>query len=442
MHAMESRPVNLSMRPRVLRAALAIAMNGVGPAGLALAGDSEPCPYTVTWAGTAAVCGVPWSNSILTPQGLNDHGHWVGWRLRCPPQDWTRPVALRWTPETGVVTLPEPPQTSESTAYDINNSGVVVGYREGYTNGVLHGHWACIWFPDGQFVEIPPLGGSAETSSALAVNNLNTVVGERWIPTPLGLRRAAFIWQDGQIIDIDPTVYNQSSAIARDVSDTGYVVGNFGDSNVSGRAFRWKDGQVTVLPLLPGAIASGAYGVTNDGYVAGHCRFQSGTEFTSRATLWSPAGIPVELPPLPGYSSWSSIDINTGVILGSVSKPIQSGLPPTQSVVWLDGVPFALNPLIAPPPQQIGKPAAVNQLGQIVGNGYVPPVGGGGAWVLTPTGSIADINGDCEVNGADLMILLQQWGAVPDAAASADLNHDGMVNGADLAIVLGRWTAL
>jgi|GEM_PF-610413 len=52
--------------------------------------------------------------------------------------------------------------------------------------------------------------------------------------------------------------------------------------------------------------------------------------------------------------------------------------------------------------------------------------------------SLADLNGDGSVNGADLAIVLGNWGT-DGGATGADLNDDGIVNGADLAIVLGNW---
>ncbi len=42
------------------------------------------------------------------------------------------------------------------------------------------------------------------------------------------------------------------------------------------------------------------------------------------------------------------------------------------------------------------------------------------------------------MDGSDLMKLLSEWG--PRDWSVADLNHDGIVNGADLAQVLGNWT--
>jgi hypothetical protein len=49
----------------------------------------------------------------------------------------------------------------------------------------------------------------------------------------------------------------------------------------------------------------------------------------------------------------------------------------------------------------------------------------------------ADLNGDGQVDGADLAILLGSWGPCPDCNADFDLS--GMVDGADLAVLLGAW---
>ncbi|HMN97213.1 MAG TPA: hypothetical protein PKC43_12170 [Phycisphaerales bacterium] len=49
----------------------------------------------------------------------------------------------------------------------------------------------------------------------------------------------------------------------------------------------------------------------------------------------------------------------------------------------------------------------------------------------------ADLDGSGSIDGADLGILLGQWGT----AGSADLDGNGIVNGADLGILLGAWGA-
>jgi hypothetical protein len=46
-----------------------------------------------------------------------------------------------------------------------------------------------------------------------------------------------------------------------------------------------------------------------------------------------------------------------------------------------------------------------------------------------------DFDGNDVVNGADLGVLLAQWGST----GSADLNGDGTVNGADLGTLLSKW---
>ncbi|MHC4977064.1 MAG: hypothetical protein ACYTF7_10740, partial [Planctomycetota bacterium] len=48
----------------------------------------------------------------------------------------------------------------------------------------------------------------------------------------------------------------------------------------------------------------------------------------------------------------------------------------------------------------------------------------------------ADLNGDGTVDGADLGLLLAQWGA---GTGSADLDSDGDVDGSDLGLLLARW---
>jgi hypothetical protein len=57
--------------------------------------------------------------------------------------------------------------------------------------------------------------------------------------------------------------------------------------------------------------------------------------------------------------------------------------------------------------------------------------------IVLPMPCVADIFVDGLVNGADLGVVLSQWGQ--GAGVAADINRDGIVNGADLSIVLGTW---
>ena len=51
----------------------------------------------------------------------------------------------------------------------------------------------------------------------------------------------------------------------------------------------------------------------------------------------------------------------------------------------------------------------------------------------------ADLNGDGEVNGADLGLLLSAWGTCTETPCLGDINEDGVVNGADLGLMLSTW---
>ena len=55
--------------------------------------------------------------------------------------------------------------------------------------------------------------------------------------------------------------------------------------------------------------------------------------------------------------------------------------------------------------------------------------------VITVPPCLADLTGNGTVDGADLGVLLGDWGG----SASGDLNGDGTTNGADLGILLGAW---
>ena len=54
--------------------------------------------------------------------------------------------------------------------------------------------------------------------------------------------------------------------------------------------------------------------------------------------------------------------------------------------------------------------------------------------------TLGDLNGDGAVDGADVGILLANWGPNAGGAAVGDLNNDGVVDGGDLGAMLVAWT--
>ncbi len=58
------------------------------------------------------------------------------------------------------------------------------------------------------------------------------------------------------------------------------------------------------------------------------------------------------------------------------------------------------------------------------------------AELVVPPYCAGDVNGDQLINGADLSVLLSQFGSSVDPGSGADINGDGFVNGADLSVML------
>ena len=54
-------------------------------------------------------------------------------------------------------------------------------------------------------------------------------------------------------------------------------------------------------------------------------------------------------------------------------------------------------------------------------------------------GGLGDLNGDAEIGGADMGLLLSDWGDCGAYGCAADLNEDGVVNGGDLGTLLSNW---
>jgi hypothetical protein len=125
---------------------------------------------------------------------------------------------------------------------------------------------------------------------------------------------------------------------------------------------------------------------------------------------------------------------------------VPTGCPPLGTIVWDDqfstGCPvLGGNPgFVAEWDADCNNDGSVDygqilqgQLADLDSNG-VPDI------CQQPTCVAADLFRDFNVNGADLGILLSQWG--PNTALTvSDINSDGVVNGADLGILLSFWGA-
>jgi probable HAF family extracellular repeat protein len=171
-------------------------------------------------------------------------------------------------------------------AFDMNDSGVVVGIREAF--GDPQHEWrGFLWTREGGLVDL------GEGPGAFAINNQGTVVGRH--DDRLGSR--AFVWTADTGVRLLTLPSGLSEAIA--VNDAGQIVGHANGPN-SARAFlREPDGTLRWLPFPSGARANGpaAIGMNNLGDVVGRLDIGDGDY---HAFFWPAEGGYRDLGDLPG----------------------------------------------------------------------------------------------------------------------------------------------
>jgi len=381
---------------------------------------SAQCQYSVqTW--TPFNCPASSANHYFGA-GLNNLGGWCGHRSMCYPGEGEGYFAVYCPPGGSPVKLPLPPnagpQGAKATA--VNDAGVVVGFSYQGTNGSFE--VGCIWWPDGTVQEITPPSGPT-SSPALAVNGDNIVVGYAGTKP--------YVWQAGRmtLIDVPPGLFGSAARITAD----GLVIGNYGVASAQGtaRGFRWTNGVLETLEPLASHVTSSARGVNSAGVVVGASTTYQwpGGGYWNSPTMWVNSE-PIALPLPAGYSAGGCYDINDAGVIVGFAQPGWSTGGGAIYIAWINGVPYKLTDLVGGT-VSIGESRHLNQIGQILSTS--------GAKVLSPIDPPPiDLNGDCAVDGSDLMKLLSEWG--PRDFSVADFNHDGIVNGADLAQVLGNWT--
>ena len=394
---------------------------GLGVVLAAASGVHGQCQYDVTiiQAPECPIFGFPPTAGL----GMNELGHVVGTHLDC---DFIHDEAFVWTPESGLVTLSFEPGTIRRRAYDINHDGQIVGRHDVLGDGL--GDLGFL-YEDETVINLGTLPGG-NFSEALAINERGQITGYWGSPTGPD---HGFIWQDDVMMDLGPTMGAIFSR-AYDINDAGQVTGWRREEKGGERlAFLWEDGLVTDLGPIPGGFTSEARGINNLGEVVGLGWLEDPKTGDSvrHGFFWS-GGQMIDLGTLPGMPQSLATDLNdAGQVVGSSFA--QGG----RAFIWQAGRMIDLNDLISPDVGvTIGGAYAISDTGQIVGTGEYP--GGNIAILLTPLQQpLGDLNHDCRVGIADLLMLLASWG--PCDQCAADLNGDGFVGVGDLLILFANW---
>lgn len=153
-------------------------------------------------------------------------------------------------------------------------------------------------------------------------------------------------------------------SMAHQVSESGVVIGSTQDEDLVSRAFRWRDGEVELLP--DEGRGSEAVAVNVHGQVAAYVDVPGGMR---RAVLWEPDGTVVEIAPGAQWAYPAGIDdrgrVALNVSLGTDQVP--------RAAVWDDGELTLLeHGVISAVPQQ----DAMNARGQVlavISPGITPP---------------------------------------------------------------------
>ena len=354
-------------------------------------------------------------------RGLNELGHVVGYYFQC--DDPTLDEAFVWRPETGLVTLERPPGVISAKAVDVNDAGQIVGELDISGDGL----GIMAFLHDGnEFMEIPPAGGTF--SQAARISNQTEVAGTTGDGSPFF---KAFLWENDVMTLLLPSFGPRS--VTRDMNDARQIVGWMGTSNsIDSHAFLWEDGAISDLGVIPGGFASQAQAINQTGQIVIAGLLQRQPVTLVKSFLWDNGRL-TDLGILPGLDRCTAVDINDAAQVIGVCD--QSANPNNDvPFIWQDGVMTDLTELIADGSGIFLRTVwSINNAGQIVG-GAIGPDGHSVAVLLTPMDlPVGDINRDCRVGVADLVILLDAWG---QTGSPADINGDGVVNVIDLIILL------
>ncbi len=304
-----------------------------------------------------------------------------------------------------------------STAYDINNSGQVVG---------VSASQATLW-QNGVATSLGGLGGSY--SGAYSINNSGQIVGSSSV---LGdTANHATIWQSGAVSDLGISIpgYAGGSSRAVGINDNGSIIGTASGAHGEGPV-GWLNGAPigyvggsgpfglpvainnsgNILVQWPGGAFTNDGPVTQSGgvggiaigtalndnnQVVGYRAANIGTPGANAFVYTAPTGSTscinncfpnqiVYLGPLDGRSTFAEDINNHGSIVGYISDGSM------HATLWQGGTMFELNSLegVAGTGWNLTYARAINDKGEIVGVGFIN--GEQHAYLLTSTAPIPE----------------------------------------------------
>ncbi|MFM1822376.1 MAG: hypothetical protein RI967_642 [Planctomycetota bacterium] len=228
-------------------------------------------------------------------------------------------------------------------------------------------------------------------------------------------------------------------------SGDGSVIVGWQDSFAGARqGAAWRGGVEKLITTPTGGALGEAGAVSADGsWIVGLGSGANG----NRAWRYSEATGILNLPvsPIQGLTGFA-VDVSDDgsrvlMFYRTPSPPATGG----EGYLWVDGELLSLDDLAVeagiavPSGVRMALPLAMSGDGFTI-VGVARTAAGPQSFLLElprPTGCVADLDGDGQVNATDLGALLGNWGV----SGAGDLDGDGQVNASDLAILLAAWGA-
>jgi probable HAF family extracellular repeat protein len=433
-------------------------------------------------SGAGAILGgvgsAPDHRENVTPVWINDSGIAIGSALKYSDTGvYLNYRAVRWdaagnVTELGNLGTATNGATTTKTA-SINAAGTIIGVADVHVNGVRVDARPVRW-DAGSTVAIPLDGTIAfvpgqQTVRAYDINDSGTIVGGESLFVNDVRTNSTLLWVGGsttpQVLGIgaiDPQ--GMSEVHSHRISNSGFVSGSFrrsaGTKNLGDRAIRWDVGG-TVSELQPLGYRADGYtdvrirDMNEAGTVVGEGDFfVGGVAKGTRAVRWDAASnAPImlgTLSPNDKYCTASGVN-NLGAVVGYTGI---TGAP--NAVVWNANstIPLDLNTLLAPGSNwQLSHARDISDTGFITGEGIYDPDGAGPApfegryfLMLVPqagTYGKGDANFDTRTDFADLVILAQKYDlANPTRATNvADFDLNGVTDFQDLIVLAQNYNA-